>query len=78
MLYMIRRAILGGLALCATFSCTSMSTLSKTAYDSQQRADALAAEGNWEAAAEHKAAADQARLKMARIGNAWGSSSPRL
>jgi hypothetical protein len=75
---MIRRVVIGALALCATFSCASMSTLSKRAYDHQQRADALADEGNYEAAAEQQAAANQARLHMARVGNAWVSSSPRL
>ena len=75
---MIRRVVLGALAVCATFSCTSMSTLYKRVYDHQQRADVLADQGNYEAAAEQQAAADKERDKMARVGNSWEAPQPRL
>ena len=75
---MIRRVVIGALAVCAGFSCASMSTLSKRVYDHQQRADALADEGNYEAAAEQQAMAEQARSQMARTGNSWSAPQPRL
>ena len=78
MQFMIRRVVLGALASCALLSCASMSTLSKRIYDHQQRADALADQGNYEAAAEQLAAANHARHRLARAGNAWNASSPRL
>jgi len=78
MQFMIRRVILGALALCAMFSCASMSTLSKSVYDHQQRAAALADEGNYEAAAEQQALAAAARYKLAGVSNSWQAPQPRL
>jgi len=75
---MIRRVLLAALALALSASCTTASLLSRSAYDHEQRAARLRAQGSYEAAAAQQVAANHDRYKLARIGRSFDAAYPRL
>ncbi|HXU70685.1 MAG TPA: hypothetical protein VN947_15215 [Polyangia bacterium] len=69
---------LTAVALLFAAGCSTMSVLSKSRWEHQQRQYELVSQGQYEAAAAEKAAVEHARDRMAKIGNSAEPPYPRL